>query len=449
MKEISNRKKISMLIIILLLITLGFNLSANKDKKEVSRLRAAIESVPKLSRRPASIHLKHKRRAQKNVTKVYRPEIKEEALIRLHDATPEESSETQENENASEQNTRNNQSDDSHHNTSMPTMVADTNPSTWSPSKNQTSGSAHSGSTILLTNTSQSTPTPAEPSTWTNNPTSSSLSCTASVPEGNYAYPVSIVLSCSTRSLIKYCISTNGCCDPNSSEGATFLNTQNILIGQTDGDYCLSFYGKDSRQNSTSVSYRRYQINRSIPDLYVEMNSRWMQTTEVPLRSQISSYNFSQPNFHLGQINYRTHNISETGDQLSCEEIVSKMSDYTLPGPTQIFAMNDISHLFNNQHLEVPLAPSSLSYGPNYLATYLINYNHAIPSYACSTSIITLSDFEYFENSSISHTGDLIGGFTHYGFYENSFTLPRTPAGESSHTEIDKKMENGLISIFY
>ena len=448
MKETSHRKIIS-IIVILLILLIGFNLLYRNEKKDIAQLRKAIESVPKITRKPASIHSKKKIKAHRNTSKVYQPEIKEEALTRFHDATAEESTESQESEDQGKHKSLAAIEEDDHYIASSPVAMTNPNSESWSPTKGQASGTPSSGGTIHLTNTSQSTLNPTVPSTWNNNPTHSSLSCSTSVPEGNYAYPISVAITCSTRSLIKYCVSTNGCCDPNSSEGETFLNTQNILLGQTDGNYCVSFYGTDSRQNSTSVSSRRYQINRSIPDLYVETNSKWIQTTEAPLRSQISSYNFSQTNFNLGQINYRTHDITETGDQLNCEEIVTKMSDYTLPGPTQVFAMNDISHLFNNQHLEVPLAPTSLSYGVNYLATYLINYNHAIPSYACSTSVITLSDFEYFENSSMSQSGNLIGGFTHYGFYENNFTLPRTPAGESSHTEIDKKMENGLISIFY
>lgn len=412
-------------------------------------MRKAIESVPQLKRNPASIHSKKKIEEYKKAIKQYGPEIKEEALTRTHDAGMDDSFESQENEDTNKKDLSTNTEESDHYFVSSPVEIPHVNIDSWSPTKNTESSSNNSGNTIHLTNTSLSNSDQSIPSTWINNPSSNSLSCSTSVPEGNYAYPISVVISCSSRSLVKYCLSTNGCCDPNSSEGETLINTQSVLIGQVDGDYCLSFYGTDSRKKSTSVSYRRYQINRTIPDLYVEINSKWMQTTEVPIRSQISSYHFSQANFHLGQINYRTHNISETGDQLSCEEIVSSISDYTLPGPTQIFAMNDLSHLFSNQHLEIPLSPSSFSYGVNYLATYLINYNHSTPSYACSTSIITLSDFEYFENSSLSHSGGLIGGFTHYGFYESNFTLPRSPAGESSHTEIDKKIENGLISIFY
>lgn len=449
MKESSHHKKKLAIITMIILILMGFNLSNQKDKKEINHLRKAIESVPKNKRNPASIHTKKRIKTYKNLVKEYSPEIKEEALTRFHEAREEESFETQENEDNDRQDFMAEKENHQHYIASSPVAMINTNTEAWSSSKNEDSTNNNSGNTIHLTNTDQSNSNTEKPSTWTNNPTSNSLSCSTSLPEGSYAYPISVIISCSSRALIKYCVSNNGCCDPNSTEGETFLNTQSILIGQTDGDYCISFLGTDSRQNSTSISYRRYQINRSIPDLYVEIKSKWIQTTEVPLKSQISSYHFSQANFQLGQINYRTHNISETGDQLNCEEIVSKMSDYTLPRPTQVFTLNDISHLFHNQHLEIPLAPTLLSYGTNYLATYLINYNNSIPSYACSTSTITLSDFEYFENSSVSHTGNLIGGFTHYGYYEENFTLPRSPAGESSHTEIDKKMENGLISIFY
>jgi hypothetical protein len=151
----------------------------------------------------------------------------------------------------------------------------------------------------------------------------------------------------------------------------------------------------------------------------------------------------------LGQISYLSHNISSSGDDLGCEEISSMMGNYVSPSPLYTLSPFSIANVSISQQVEIPLSPTNLEYGVNYVATYLVNSNHAIPTYSCSISEITLLDFPYFESSGLSATAEITGGFTPFGFYEEDFNFPRSPAGESSSSNIDHKIETAFLSVIY
>lgn len=276
------------------------------------------------------------------------------------------------------------------------------------------------------------------------------LFCSASVPDGSYSYALSVALNCSTSATIKYCLSEGTCCDPDSPNGFIYSSSSPIIVGQLDAQYCLSYYAINSSNDSSDIFRRRYDISKSLPDLYVETPVSWMQTTEAPISANINSLSFGGNNFSLAQISYLSHDVSPTGDDLKCDELATQMQSYLSPTPVYTLAPFDISHLISSQQLEVPVTPAHLSYGVNYLATYLANLNGSIPTYACSVSQVTLMDFSLFDYAAVtSIDNELTGGFTPFGFYGDPTSLVRAPAGESSFSHPDQKIETSFLSIVY
>lgn len=274
-------------------------------------------------------------------------------------------------------------------------------------------------------------------------PPGNTLSCTASVPAGSYAYALSVTLSCSSSTTIRYCLSEGTCCDPDSPSGAVYSASTPIIIGDNNAQYCLSYSAVGG-----TVSQRTYDINKLLPDLYVDAPVTWMQTTEAPIYSNVTSQNFGKENVSLAQISYLSHNIGSTGDNLQCEEVDTEMSNYVTPSPLYSLSPFNVDGLTTSQQVEIPLSPANLEYGTNYVATYMKDSTGAVPTYACSISEFTLMDFPVFDESGISSTGELTGGFTAFGFYEN-FALPRSPAGESSYKDADQKIESTFMSVIY
>lgn len=338
---------------------------------------------------------------------------------------------------------------------------SDFTPSTSAPSSSTSSNGQtlaqatfSKGGSVTFGNIGSPTPSITPTTGIINKPPQSStntgnvLTCSASVPNGSYSYALSVTLSCSSSAAIKYCLSEGSCCDPNSSSGKTYSNSTPIVIGENNSQYCLSYYavGKSSK---TDVAQKVYQINKQIPDLYVETPVTWMQTTEAPINSNIISLNFGKNDFSLAQISYFSHDIGPDGDHLSCEEVATEMSSYTSPSPLHTLSLLSVSGLSTSQQVEVPLSPASLEYGTNYIATYMVNTSRAIPTYACSISEITLMDFPFFDSSAISDSGEFVGGFTPFGFYEENFDFPRAPAGQSSSGDTDQKIETAFLTVIY
>ena len=297
------------------------------------------------------------------------------------------------------------------------------------------------------TSTTPSTGTVTKPPQNTNN-AGSTLSCSASVPNGSYSYALSVTLSCSTSATIKYCLSEGSCCDPNSGNGKTYSGSAPIIIGENNSQYCLSYYAV-GRSAKTDIAQKVYKISKQIPDLYVETPITWMQTTEAPINSNIISLNFGKNDYSLAQISYLSHDIGPSGDHLSCEEVAAEMGNYTSPSPLHTLSLFSVAGLSTSQQVEVPLSPSSLDYGTNYIATYMVNTASVIPTYACSISEVTLLDFPFFDSSAISDSGEFSGGFTPFGFYEENFDFPRSPAGQSSSGDTDQKIETAFLSVIY
>lgn len=275
------------------------------------------------------------------------------------------------------------------------------------------------------------------------------LNCTSTVPSGTYAYSLAVNISCSSAADIRYCIGENACCDPDSDQGQTYSAASPLIIGKSNSNFCLSYYAVGSSGQTSPMASNRYLINRQAPDLEVNRSIIQAQTTEPHLNSYVSSNDFGKNNISISQISFFTHNIGDSGDQLACSELQAQMTSYASPHPHYTLSPELIAGRSLGDEIIVPLRPlQSLDYGINYIATLITDFNGATPNYACSVSTFTLWDFSIFDESPISSSGELTAGFSSFGFFEEDLIV-RAPAGESSSTVSQQKMETSFLSILY
>lgn len=279
------------------------------------------------------------------------------------------------------------------------------------------------------------------------------LSCWGNISSGAFSNPIAVTLSCSALSAIKYCVSAGGtCCDPDTS-GQTYNGK--VVIGAEDGTYCLSYKGISSSGHHSTVTHNTYTISSELPDLVVSQEKRFFQTTDMPDKIRIASTDYAKPGYGIGVINLKSHDPGVSGLSMSCEEIVNQHTSLTSPVSQIILNFFDTSGTLVTSQLNVPLMVGHLSYGENYVTTYLANGNFAAPLYSCSTSKITLEDFAFFDGSVIhGETGsnsirEFSGGFSPLGFFEDDSTLYRGPAGEASENLSGQVLETGLFSVIY
>lgn len=281
-------------------------------------------------------------------------------------------------------------------------------------------------------------------------PTDATLTCSSNKGGGAYANPIAVGLTCSSTAKIKYCLSQGACCDPKTS-GTSF--TSNVVVGADSGSYCLSFYGESSSlDKSSTVTELSYTINNTLPDIQVSHPQTFFQTTQLSGRSFLKSNDFEKLNFEMGQISLKSNNPG-TAD---CEEIVTNYVSLPAPAPAVVLSPLDMSAIDLSKQVNVPFSLSHLTYGDNYITSYVVNKNYATPLYACSTTKVNLSDFEYFQadasqaSSVVLNVREFSGEFTVYGFFEPDITNPsRGPAGSSTEDKDGRSLKSGLFGIFF
>ena len=279
------------------------------------------------------------------------------------------------------------------------------------------------------------------------------LKCSANVGGGAYSTPISVALTCSSVADIKYCVSTDGsCCDPEVS-GLSY--TSNIVIGESDGNYCLSFIGESGSGVSSSIVQQSYTVNNDSPHLEASQPVIFYQTTELPGQGHIASDDFGRINFGVGMLNLMQNDPGPSGMNLDCDEIVTNYVTFPAPAPVEILSFFNTSGVPTTSQLDVPLILNHLGYGENFLTTYIKDNNHAAPLYSCSTTKVTLEDFPYFQ-ADIYHgeegsnsVREFEAGFVAYGFFEEETNIYRGPAGSSSEDTSGQKLESGLFQVFY
>lgn len=307
--------------------------------------------------------------------------------------------------------------------------------------------------TVTKTPNKDSTNTKTNQESNSSIPTVTDNTCSSNILGGTFGNPIGITLSCLYPSKIKYCLSNNGvCCDPTTS-GTTYKSK--IVIGPGNGNYCLSFSGDSTAAGSSVVSEQNYTINTTLPNLTVGQSKTYFQTTELVGTSYVSSSDFGKPNISIGQINLKTHDPGPADLNYDCEEIVSNYVSLTTPAPSIVQSLFDVSAIGLMSQVEIPLRADQLDYGDNFITTYIENNAYVAPLYSCSTTKVTLDDFEYFQadvSQSVAGTNsarEFEGEFTAFGFFEDSSTVFRGPAGVSSEEKTGHNLKSGLYGVLY
>ena len=278
---------------------------------------------------------------------------------------------------------------------------------------------------------------------------SSALNCLASVGDGTFNAPISVSLSCSSVASIKYCLSETTCCDPSS--GSTYISS--IPVGADQKTYCLSFEGETSDGTISGTISRMYTFNELLPDIQTAYPKIFYQTTQLGMVAKVSSNDFGKANHFAGIINLQTRDPGISGDNLSCDEIVTNHASFVSPSSIVSMASTDVSPLSPASEIEAMLTTPEIAYGQNYLTSYIWDANEDLRS--CSTTMVTLEDFPFFVSDDLhGETGtnfvrEFSGGFTSVGFFEDATTVSRGPAGSSIEDNTSEELRTGLFGVFY
>src|SRR5690606_1380613 len=139
-----------------------------------------------------------------------------------------------------------------------------------------------------------------------------------------------------------------------------------------------------------------YGINNILPDIQVEHQQTFFQTTQLSGKSKIRSNDAGKQNFVMGQISLKSNDPGPAGLDMSCGEIVTNY--VTLPkSPVPTMSPFDMFDLKITEQVVTSFDPEDLVYGDNFITSYVIDKNYATPLYSCSTTKINLWDFEYFQ----------------------------------------------------
>lgn len=283
-----------------------------------------------------------------------------------------------------------------------------------------------------------------------------SLTCSADQGGGTFANPILVALQCSSSSsTIRYCLGQSGCCDPLTGS----VYSSKVLVGMTDGTYCLSFMGETSDGTESTTTELNFTITSGTPHLQASHPKTYYQTTELTGLSYLASNDFGRSSYEMGQVNLKTHDPGPSGLNLGCKDMLENYVLYPpvtpTPAPNMILTINDLSTVNPGSQIEVPLAPADLSYGDNFIMSFVVDNTEATPEYACSTQKVVLNDFDYFEAyiahgvAGTTNVREFSAGFSPYGFFEAESDIYRGPAGVSGHDQDGQRLESGLFEVFY
>lgn len=277
------------------------------------------------------------------------------------------------------------------------------------------------------------------------------VNCQADIGGGSFSLPISVSITCSEASTIRYCLAENMCCDPSSGP----IYSGPINIGQEAKSYCLSFVGDSiSTSVESPVVDVSYTFNPNLPDLQVSHPKIVYQATQLAGLMKFTSSTFGQSRYSAGVVNLRSHDPGVSALNMTCDEIAEHHSAFISPSPVELLPLVNLGSYSPTQELQVYPGQPELTYGDNFVSTY-IKDSAFQNQYACSTTKVTLADFTYFEgmpfNSVVAagSTRVFAGSFTSIGFFEPDVSLPRAPAGSSSEPQAQVELRSGLLGIFY
>lgn len=276
--------------------------------------------------------------------------------------------------------------------------------------------------------------------------------CSTDILAGTFGNPVGVTITCNYLSDIKYCLSKDTCCDPQST-GTAYSGA--ISVGAENGNFCLSFYGESETGGVSEVVQNNYTINSTYPNLVVGSPKTYFQTTELSGETFITSSDFGKANYYGGQINFKTTDPTPTGLNYTCTDIAENDHLSLSPLPSTTLSLFDVSGLLPTNEIKIPFREDKLDYGVNFLSSYIKNNSYVVPLYSCSTTQIILEDFNYFESTMAqasvgdNNVREFEGQFSSFGFFEEDAQVFRGPAGESTNEKSGTYLESGLFSVFY
>jgi hypothetical protein len=277
------------------------------------------------------------------------------------------------------------------------------------------------------------------------------LNCNASIGAGSYATPQNVSLSCSSSASIKYCISENVCCDPDSG-----LNYSGPLqVGQGPKTYCLSFRGTANDGGNSDIVELMYTFSPGLPDISVAHTKVFYQTTELAGRMSLASTDFGNNNYSGGAINLKNHDPGISGLNWNCDDAFNNYSTLNTSAPSVLLPDMNVAGVSSASQINVDFDSPQMIYGENHIMSYMRNNLFSELVLACSFSKVTLYDFPYFsESPSHGETGtnqvrEFAGGFSHIGFFEAESTLYSGTVGTSASTNGSQELKSGLFKTFY
>jgi hypothetical protein len=264
----------------------------------------------------------------------------------------------------------------------------------------------------------------------------STFNCSYSKPQGKYTSGFDVILSCSEGAIIRYCLQVGGgFCSPLTSPS---LYNKAISLSLNNSTYGLSFYGESNSGNLTDVIELNYiiaSVDTTAPSLTVNFPKINIQTTQLPLKSEVHSIDFGKNDFYYHQINFKSHNPTSSGLNWSCRQLLDDHTSLTLPSTATIESNFTLSSVLSGNHIDQNIDLPRLAPGDNYIITFIENRSNSIVS--CQTQKIIVKDFfiSYF------------GNFNIYGHYQESPNA--SPSGEKRNTQETVINENGLKTIIH
>lgn len=263
--------------------------------------------------------------------------------------------------------------------------------------------------------------------------------CSSNLGGGSFNGPISVELTCTHTSTIKYCLSEGTCCDPET--GSTYSGP--ISIGQPSKTFCLSYTG------GSDVSEAIYSFNADLPHLDILQKKLEIQTTQLETQMAIMSNNFGSNDHSVGLINFRQSNPQTMN--LNCQEAVEYVpSGWAGSGNLVVLPETPVFPYTPMEQLNVMFNLTKLIYGENHLVSYIKSSQYVEDEFACIHSKMILRDFDFFESLpvEVSDANEFTGGFSPIGPGEDNVALYRGPASDINPHSFEE-LRSGLLSIFF
>jgi hypothetical protein len=264
---------------------------------------------------------------------------------------------------------------------------------------------------------------------------------------GTYSSSLEVNLTINEPGDISFCIQSGGDCCGQDSEFTSY--SEAIVIGESSGEFCLSYTGEDTSGNVSELVSQNFLIDSTLPNLSISSSKTFFQTNELSGSISISSSEKGKSGYRISQHNSKAVDPSsgECEDINTLFPVVSSGADITVNDSVESskFLLDLVS---TPDTIKVPLALSNeLEYGENHFITVIENFNNSDGSlFGCQVQKITLSDFNIFGNMSggTNPTDRLFGGFGNFGHFKTS-DADTSESGSKKTILSDQILENSFV----